>query len=192
MMIAMKRPVSTDDLRAASVHVKYEIEQLGNTYRLATNVDWWGGTSVPTFMAQTGHNAAVESFALHVRCLDDFLYAEPRDDDVSAGDWFVPGEWATIRSADRLPELQTARRRVNKDFAHLTYSRTAHGSPLWPHEEVVERFRADLFRFVDRVDQSLVCKGFKGAAWQALPWPSSDLMPIVRGDVEMGRPVDGR
>ena len=189
MMIAMKRPVPPDRLRAASVHVKYEIEQLGNAYRLATNADWWGGTSVPTFMAQTAHNAVVESFALRVRCLDDFLYSERRGDDMFASDWFPPGEWAKIRSADRLPELQTARRRVNKDFAHLTYSRRDHGSPLWPHEEVVERLRTDLFRFVDQVDQSLVCDGFKDAACQTLPWPSSDLMPIVRGDVEMGRSV---
>jgi hypothetical protein len=169
--------------------VQYEIEQLGNAYRLATNADWWGGTSVPTFMAQTAHNAVVESFALHVRCLEDFLYGDPCDDDMSASDWFAPGEWATIRSADRLPELQTARERVNKDFAHLTYSRPDHGTPLWPHEEVVERLRTDLFRFVDRVEASLVCDGFKGAAWQTLPWPASNLMPIVRGDVEMGRSV---
>jgi hypothetical protein len=78
--------------------------------------------------------------------------------------------------------LRTARKRVNKEVAHLTYGRVSDGSSLWPHQEVVERLRTDLFRFIDRVDPSLVAEGFKAATWQALPWPDENPASIVRAD----------
>lgn len=185
----MKRPLPADLLRRASTHVGYEIEQLSNSYTLLRNVEWWAAIDAPAFMAQTAHNALVESFATHDRNLDVFLHEAPKGDDMWAGDWFPPGEWDSIREPQDSGALRAARRRVNKEVAHLTYARVSVGSPVWPHQEVVEHLRADLFLFVDRVDQSLVTEGFKGATWQALPWPDKHPGPILRADGSFIRPV---
>jgi hypothetical protein len=185
----MQRPVAPAVLRKASVHVKYEIEQLTNAYTLVLNPEWWAAAGTPTFMAQAAHNALVESFAIHARGVGGFLYDVPRHDDMSASDWFAAGEWAALRTADPRPEIADARHRVNKEIAHLTYARVDQGSPLWPHRELVERLRTDLFRFVDNVDPRLVCPGFKGGAWQSLPWPSSHPGAIMRSDGSAARPV---
>jgi len=185
----MKRPPPPEFLRQASIHVRYEIEQLSNSYTLLRNAEWWAAINAPTYMAQTAHNALVESFATHVRNLDAFLHATPTGDDMWAGDWFAPGEWDSVREPLPFEALRAARRRVNKEIAHLTYARVEVGSPVWPHQEVVEHLRSDLFRFIDSVDPSLVADGFKGAAWQALPWPDQHPGPIVRADGSFMRPV---
>lgn len=72
----------------------------------------------------TVNNALLESFALHVRNLIDFLYAEnPSSDDVYAGDFFPCKEdWAKIRP-QITPLLEKVKKRANKEVSHLTYSR---------------------------------------------------------------------
>jgi len=69
-------------------------------------------------------NALLESFAVHLRSLMDFLWPEkPRDDDVIVEDFFLdPGVWRKVKPAIS-DELQVARVRVNKEVAHLTYAR---------------------------------------------------------------------
>jgi len=72
----------------------------------------------------TINNAMLQSFALHVRNLIDFLYNDSHNsDDVYAGDFFKdPTRWLSVRKAIT-PELSKAKKRVNKEVAHLTYSR---------------------------------------------------------------------
>lgn len=69
-------------------------------------------------------NALVESFAVHVRGLVDFLYSEnPRPDDVIAEDYFADTtQWAKLRPP-LSDVLSLATRRAGKEIAHLTYAR---------------------------------------------------------------------
>jgi hypothetical protein len=171
-LVATKpRPIPPDELRAMSEHVLYEIEMFSYTTDLLTPELWQG---VPAFMATGAHNALIESFTIHVRALRDFLYAEPRGDDASAADYFPEGVWSAIR----LPEpdvLRDARRRTGKEIAHLTYARLdgeADGK-LWPHREIVDALRSALFRFIDRVDRELVCKGFWARGWNSIQTAAS-------------------
>ena len=74
------------------------------------------------------NNALIEAFAVHVRNVIDFLYLEdPKPTDVVAADFLDPGVWRQI-CPDISPSLSAARKRANKEIAHLTTDRIA-GSP---------------------------------------------------------------
>lgn len=150
----MKRPIPRDVLIEASAHLRYEIEQLSAAAG-ALRRDFWA--NAPRYMAKTAHNALLESWTIHFRALYDFLYGKPRDDDMRAGDWFPGGEWPTIREGPS-DALKAARTRVNKDIAHLTYDRLNRQGEnvFWPHHDVVDSLRTDLFRFIENVDQDSV------------------------------------
>jgi hypothetical protein len=112
----MSPRITQEKLRLASDHLWYEIWM----FRTMALILFHG------FLGKKGpvHNAILESFGIHVRGLLDFLYAEkPGDDDVIAEHYFSTHKvWHNAR-----PEiseyLRNARRRVNKEMAHLTYTR---------------------------------------------------------------------
>jgi hypothetical protein len=136
--------------------------------------DFWAG--VPRYPAEIARNALVEPFTLHFRVLYDFLWADPRRDDVSARHWFPDGHW----EAKPTDALREARRRTNKEIAHLTYTRTTiHGDEwIWPREEIVEGLRTGSFGFLDRAPEDLLCPRFNSAWWQALPSPAATQSPM--------------
>ena len=110
---------TADELLKALDAVYYEIKQL-----------------VDMITPTTGHpaldNAVVESRLLHVRnLLDFFAYDARRNDDVLAAHYAFPLNPVTI---DRTYES-----RLNKDLAHLTYSRTlrTQATKPWPVRMVV-------------------------------------------------------
>jgi hypothetical protein len=93
-------------------------------------------------------SAFLESFAIHLRNLTDFLYTGPenaRNDDLVATDFFdSPGAW----NPGPIPKsLADARERANKEIGHITYKRKSGTDPTkpWPV--------ADLFREVHAVAQ---------------------------------------
>jgi hypothetical protein len=79
---------------------------------------------------QTISNALVESWAIHLRCLVDFLYPRgPRDTDVIAADFYdSDGQWEQL-AGDISPTLGTARERAHVEVAHLTTRRYAEQVP---------------------------------------------------------------
>jgi hypothetical protein len=159
------RPRSPATLPAISEHVLYDITMFGLMTDLLTPHLW---AEIPTHTAHGASNAMIELFTIHARALQDFLYATPRGDDVSAADGFPAGVWESIRG----PEpgvLVDARRRTGKEIAHLTYARLerTEENKLWPHQEILDALRTPLFRFQARVNEALVCQGFKARAWMA-------------------------
>lgn len=71
------------------------------------------------------NNALLESFTVHVRNLIDFLYPKENsgNDDVIAEHFFEnPNDWLEIRP-EITPLLIEAKKRTNKELAHLTYTR---------------------------------------------------------------------
>jgi hypothetical protein len=73
-------------------------------------------------------NALLESFAVHARCLNDFLWHDRRKSkprDAFAADFCRPGAWEKTRDAlpqDALGEVRR-RRRFGREVMHLTYDR---------------------------------------------------------------------
>jgi hypothetical protein len=110
---------TADEREKALGDVYYELQQL-----VAASVI---GTDHPNV-----ENALIESRLLHVRTLVDFFEAAPSsDDDVLASHYGFP--------QTSLPIDSVYRQRLNKDLAHLTYSRTKRTArdKVWPYERVV-------------------------------------------------------
>jgi hypothetical protein len=182
----MQRPVTNEVLIEASHHVEYEIKQFASCTAVLRR-DFW--EAIPTFMARTAQNALLEAWTVHFRAIYDFLDFDPKDDDMGASDWFPDGRWPSLRQGPA-PGLAKARKRVNKDIAHLTYDRLkrAGDAVFWPHETVVDALRSDLFVFLEKVESDSVRDGFKGAIWQALPWITTGAS-FVRFDPSVIQPV---
>lgn len=115
---------SAEQLRGALEHIYYEIAQL-----IETRMD--------TDSAALG-NALVESRLIHVRALLDFFQKSGRSkmkgnelDDVLSLDYGFPPLPIEIPS--------TYQERLNKDLAHLTYSRSQRlpKDKPWPHDKVI-------------------------------------------------------
>lgn len=97
-------------------------------------------------------NALLESFVLHTRVLIEFLYAETAwHDTVLAIDFFAqPDDWFALR----LPistTLKSAKARVGKDAAHLTYTRleTTQQTRRWPIREIAKDIQVVMKVFED-------------------------------------------
>jgi hypothetical protein len=115
---------SPAQLKGALEHVYYEIAQLTETL-IGTN-------NVPV------NNALVESRLIHVRALLDFFQRSARSvmkgkelDDVLSLDYGFAPQTVGIPSPYQ--------ERLNKDLAHLTYSRSERltTEKPWPHDQVV-------------------------------------------------------
>ena len=113
---------SDKELREASVHLQHEITQMEKARRAHLATD---PKSDPVVW-----NALIESFLIHARAIENFLYRDAGwDDDVLAGDYFdSPNKWRSLcpPAKNRWTTL------VGKAVAHLSYQR----SPLLRNEQI--------------------------------------------------------
>jgi len=104
----------------SGVHLHYEIDTCEKAARLLSTTP-------------SGHplnNFLVESYALHLRSLIDFLYWKPKQDDVNAIQFVKSeGKWLAERGAKPPKVLSEARTRADKQIVHLTKKRFADGAP---------------------------------------------------------------
>jgi hypothetical protein len=111
-----RKPRTADELQTILPHVSYEWAMLKGTIALLATTP-----ADQTVLV----NALIESCTIHARALMAFLYPGARHpDDVLAEDFFVAGDWERQRPPAP-PEFGPARNRVNKEIAHLTYTRRA-------------------------------------------------------------------
>ena len=99
------------------------------------NILRWLVNTIPNTPKNFRLSAYLESFAIHLRGLIDFFYANLKDakpDDVIAGDFFdPPSVWNPgVPSVT----LSAARERANKEVGHITYKRKSGMDPTkpWP------------------------------------------------------------
>ncbi len=94
----------------------------------------WLAETISTTQKGFQLSAMLESFAIHLRNLIDFLHTEPaaarKDDDAIASDYYdPPSGWSPgAKSA----KLEAARERANKEVSHLTYTRKSGMAPDKP------------------------------------------------------------
>jgi hypothetical protein len=143
-MARNKRPLA--ELREASKHLHYEITMF---YAAAE------GLRCGLFGPGPLSNVLVESFAVHVRNLIDFLYAaQPRTDDVVAEDFVADVvQWPLIRPV-MSDVLLRAKRRADKEIAHLTYTRLAvtDDAKPWPFVEIFGQIVPVFELFMENVE----------------------------------------
>lgn len=108
-----------DELRRVSEHLHYEVQMLLGSAQ---------GLDSETKAKGTLHNALVESFAIHLRNMLDFLWPDKpkrKSDWVIAADFFPsPSDWEKLRPEISQPLLDS-RVRAAKEIAPLTYARLA-------------------------------------------------------------------
>jgi hypothetical protein len=107
-------------------HLPYEIEML---YHTAVRLFAAGVPTVPDAVTRC---ALLESFALHLRVLVDFLWNDRRGqpEDALAGDFFPDGEWRALRPP-KPSSLTAAAKKAGMQVAHLSYNRI----PLTPDQK---------------------------------------------------------
>ena len=105
-------------------HVRYEIQMLWGCHQLLMH-DFQGSPDLVQLM----RNAFLESYAIHLRILVDFLYPNViKDTDVVADDFFPQGK--SPAALPSLPSnLESARKRAHKQVSHLTTGRLDEGDP---------------------------------------------------------------
>ena len=185
----MKRPYSDAELTAYSdEHVWYEVWMFFEVVTALTRVSASASsyvsstTSGPTTVAAPFgvpnsiapppgsvmrpstvlNNTKIESFMAHLRNLIEFLFTlKPGDTDVTAVDFCAPGAWKPVITQT----LTDARRRVNKELAHLTTDRIS-GSPLrkqWDVTRLAQELKSHLQDFVARADPAKLSPRVKTA-----------------------------
>jgi hypothetical protein len=185
----MKRPYSDTELMAYSnEHVWYEVWMFFEVVTALTRVSGSafsyvssttsGPTTVPpppgvpnSIAPPPGsaarpstvmNNSQIESLMAHLRNLVEFLFTlKPGDTDVAAVDFCAPGAWNPVITQ----ALSDARRRVNKELAHLTTERIS-GSPLrkqWDFTGLAQELRSQLQDFVARADSAKLSPRIKTA-----------------------------
>lgn len=144
--------------------VYYEIEQLAATAVGATNLG-------------NLNNAIIESRLLHVRTLMDFFEESPQpQDDILSTHYGFP--------ARKVPIDAVYRERLNKDLAHLTYSRTKRtaADKWWPQERVVLPILEVCQSFIGHVLASRSTFSILGRTdWENLRTGVSNLILVTTG-----------
>ncbi len=147
--MAFPKDISPDRLRGwAEEHLMYEVNtlvyatvELGNTPE----------------QRSARENTLLESFAVHARCLNDFLWhdrgdRQPRD--AFAADFCAPGDWERVRHDLPQAALEDVRnrRRFGREIMHLTYDRIDGDGEdkRWPCGAVVLEVAGALREFATR------------------------------------------
>lgn len=146
---------SPNDLRAMSEHVLYEFEML---VRIPDVLNRGGfGQDHATIS-----NALIESFVVHARGLDRFLFLDPHKDDVAAVDYFPGGDWPVKRGEERPQILIAAHDRAGKEIAHITIGRlkVSEATKSWMTQEIISPLQRVLLTFARTAASELVADDF--------------------------------
>ena len=137
-------------MRWAHEHLVYEARMLMHSVQKVTD----------TSVSDPDRNAFIESFAIHVRCLRDFLWRDTRPkngpEDALASDFCAAGAWAKARPElpDALREIEGKRNRIGREIVHLTYDRLDIDAEAkkWPMGELLRGIADALACFSDIAD----------------------------------------
>lgn len=159
-MAKTRKVLSDPDLIAYSKeHVQYEISLLVACGHLSTHQFRSESTDLATVL----HNAILESFAIHLRNVVDFLYpgTSVKVTDVLADDFFPQGK-RPVAFPSLPAKLQAARERAHKQVSHLTTGRLTAADPgkVWMPTDLVKETLSVLVEFVrqaspDKLDRSV-------------------------------------
>ena len=144
------RKHSVEKLQKASNHVWYEMWMFQSLV-----------AGMGSGIAGQGviNNALLESFAIHVRGLIHFFFSKKRQsDDVVAEDFFEKTEeWRIIQPA-MSEVLLVAKRRADKEVAHLTYFRIdiTPEDKLWNFVEIHEELQKAISIFLRSVPREVL------------------------------------
>ncbi len=152
---AAQRPFSNSYLYSYSnEHVLYELYQfygILNVLRGESFQRWQIDPSQSVMI----RNTLVEGFALHFRSITDFLFpgVSPQSTDIVADDFCQSGVWCHNIST-MSDSLVAARKRANKEIAHLTSNRSqlTDSNRLWDYNQLSLEVTTILHLFRQKAD----------------------------------------
>jgi len=151
-----KRPFSNSYLRDYSnEHVLYELKQFYGIIAILSDEQDQHRGPTPS-LSVIANNTLVEGFALHLRNIVDFLFpaVNPQPTDICADDFCQPGAWShNVSTISQV--LAEARKRANKEVAHLTSNRSDldDSSRLWDHIQLSQETTQILRLFCQQADK---------------------------------------
>jgi hypothetical protein len=159
VMATKRKQRTNNELLAASEHLLYELQMLFGTAKLLASMDSSRNEDVETRIT---YNALLESFAIHVRALLDFLYNDgPLKDDIVASDYFDSGYWFLKRPNKPSLLEKVHKNIINKLVAHLTYFRLNVGrEEAWEYGKIANEIAVVFARFRDLVYKGHVSPAF--------------------------------
>lgn len=122
------------------------------------------------------NNALLESFAIHVRGLIHFFYSnKPQSDDVIAEHFYTKSEEWTDTRPSMSKVLQVAKRRADKEVAHLTYARIdiTPEAKLWDFVQIHGELQKAIAAFIGSVPRELLGDSWKETLGQLDDRPGS-------------------
>ncbi len=144
---------SEPDLKAATIEVNYEVNQLvDSALRLS-----------PRNPNNDGSQAsALEVFLLHYRNIRDFLSEDPQQDDMAASHFcssWVKSQWPDHVEHSRRNERNSAyteKKLIDKCLSHLTHHRVTIRRELqttttWPVSKMCVTVKRELWRFTEQL-----------------------------------------
>lgn len=153
----MRREIPSDEeLREfAEEHLTYEVNMMIGAAK---------GLSQPS-NSQFAINALLESFAIHLRALIDFIWESPdvwKDDAIGCDFFNSTEQWKKVRP-DFPAALEPARSRTGKEVAHLTYARmkVTPETKGWNIGEMTEAMVRALKVFADNADKKRIGKALE-------------------------------
>jgi hypothetical protein len=168
-----------EELHGISDALLYELQMLYGTAQVLR--DEVQGPSQGT-LPWPQKMACIESFAIHARVLEAFLWDKSRKafpDDALAIDFFEDGEWETIRERVQRSALDELRNRAGHEIAHLSYKRVDKTleARRWKFD-VIAGVIGNAFRlFLENVEPHKLCDGFEDRL--RATWPEYLNFPIA-------------
>lgn len=144
----MPKTFSDAELMAYSDdHIAYEVERFFWLTELLTDPSTTLSASSREDARRLNH-ALIESFALHLRNLLEFLYDDKDSSNIVAAQFCARGVWKLDPKA-KPPVLGKAWGAANEQIAHLTDKRKPRDSPdkVWPFKEIADAIRPLIERF---------------------------------------------
>lgn len=177
-------PKRTDAvLKEASRHVIFEWVQILHNTDFVNGIASGRFAPVEASKMTALKNALVESFTVHARSLHHFFHSSNASKDDVLAEHFIPG-WATtvIPWPTTLDEMKF---RVNKQIAHLTYSRLEFSAAeaIWPGDAIVHELEVRIIRFTQLVRRELLHED-----WFTMCPPLRGV-PVAGGDVVILPPM---
>jgi hypothetical protein len=168
---------SLEELRGVSRDLLYELQMLflmADRLRRHEQAD--------QVLPEDVKMACIESFAIHARVLEAFLWDSPRKaypEDALAIDFFQVGEWEGLRERVQRSELDDVRIRAGHEIAHLSYKRVnkPEAARRWKFD-VIAGVIGNAFRlFLENVLPEFLCNDFEDRL--RATWPHYLNSPIA-------------
>ncbi len=111
--------------------------------------------------------ACIESFAIHARGLEGFVWGDRKGDrypnDAYASDYFPPGEWEALRRRVQRSGLDGVAARTGHEVAHLSYKRTqkVEADREWPFDVIAGVIGRAFRLFLENVPSDHVVGDFE-------------------------------